>query len=225
MQRKHVDATLQGYAELSVKVFLNIILVVSLLGQVGVQTASFAAVLAAMGFALGTAWSGLLAHFAAGVFIILLKPFRVGDFVTAGGITGTITEIGPFATKINTPDNVLTIVNNNKILSDTVQNFTTNPYRRVDLVMQVSIEEDMEQIIKDLVLRLSMIANVCATPVPSVEILEYSLQGTKLAVRPYCHNTDYWQVYFDTNRTMRELGIEYSLRVPEQRMVMRSAPV
>ena len=115
-------------------VLLNIALIVALLGFFGVETTTFAALLAAGGVAIGVAWSGLLANFAAGVFIVILRPFKVGDFVTAGGVIGTISHIGLFGTNIDTPDNVQTMVGNNKILSDTIQNFSSNPYRRVDLL-------------------------------------------------------------------------------------------
>ena len=115
---------------------LDIILVVAILGFFGVQTTTFAAVLAAAGIAIGMAWSGLLANFAAGVFLVIFRPFKTGDFVSAGGVTGTIHEIGLFVTTIDAPDNVRNIVGNNKIFGDNIQNYSTNPYRRVELVAQ-----------------------------------------------------------------------------------------
>ena len=222
MVRQRVDSTLQVYAIASMMGLLNIILIVSLLGSFGVQTTSFAAVLAAMGFAIGTAWSGLLSHFAAGVFMIILKPFKVGDFVEAGGVTGTIVEVGPFSTKINSPDNVLTMVGNNKILSDNILNYTANPHRRVDLFMQLNHDANAGVVMDELRTRLATISNVCTEPPPSVEILEFNLNGPKLAVRPSCHNMDYWQVYFDTNRVVNQLGAEHGLAVPEQHIVVRN---
>src|SRR5215813_5460678 len=133
LQRQKVDPTLLRYAGSVINVTLNVVLVVGILGYFGVETTTFAALFAAAGVAIGMAWSGLLAHFAAGAFMIILRPIKVGDFVTAGGVTGTVREIGLFVTVINTPDNVQTVVGNNKIFSDTIQNFSTNPYRRVDL--------------------------------------------------------------------------------------------
>src|SRR5262245_36421591 len=106
LQRQHVDPTLARYVENIVTVSLNVILVVAILGYFGVETTSFAALVAAMGVAIGAAWGGLLANFAAGAFLIVLRPFKLGDYVSAGGIEGTVTEIGLFATTINTPDNV-----------------------------------------------------------------------------------------------------------------------
>jgi small conductance mechanosensitive channel len=146
----------------------------------------------------------------------------VGDFVTVGGVTGTIEEIGLFVTSINTPDNVRTYVGNNKILSDTIQNFSTNPYRRVELVAQLDHGVDPAAAIRLLKERLARIPNVLATPAPDVEILQFNLSGPVLAVRPYCSNDHYWQVYFDTNRMIREAFGEAGYPVPEQRYLMRT---
>jgi small conductance mechanosensitive channel len=184
-----------GYVTGSLSVLLNVVLVVAILGFFGVETTSFAAVLAAGGVAIGVAWSGMLANFAAGAFLIVLRPFKVGDFVTAGGVTGTVQEIGLFSSVINTPDNVRTIIGNNKIFSDTIQNYSANPYRRVDLVAQLNHGVDHKNAIRLLKERLSKIPNVLADPAPTVEILESNLAGPVLCVRPNCHNKDYWQVY------------------------------
>jgi small conductance mechanosensitive channel len=116
LDKQQGDVTLTRYAQTTLRIVLNIALIVALLGFFGVETTSFAALLAAGGVAIGVAWSGLLANFAAGVFLVFLRPFKVGDFVTAGGVTGTVDAIGLFGTVINTPDNVHTIVGNNKIL-------------------------------------------------------------------------------------------------------------
>ena len=116
------DATLSRYLERGLSVLLNVVLIVAILGFFGVETTTFAALLAAGGVAIGVAWGGLLANFAAGAFLVFLRPFKVGDFVSAGGITGTVEAVGLFGTTINTPDNVVTIVGNNKVFSDTIQN-------------------------------------------------------------------------------------------------------
>src|SRR4051794_33060052 len=113
LARERFDATLTRYMQTGLSVVLNIALVVALLGFFGVETTTFAALIAAGGVAIGVAWGGLLSNFAAGAFLVFLRPFRVGDAVTAGGVTGTVDEIGLFGTVINTPDNVRTIVGNN----------------------------------------------------------------------------------------------------------------
>jgi small conductance mechanosensitive channel len=222
LQRQSIDPTLMSFVGSAIAVVLNVTLVVAILGFFGIETTSFAALLAAAGIAIGSAWSGLLANFAAGAFLIVLKPFKVGDFVSAGGVTGTVDEIGLFATTIHTPDNVRTFVGNNKIFSDTIQNFTANPYRRVDLVAQIHASVDHRAAIQLLRDRLAKISNVIKDPAPLVEILEFTAYGPLLAVRPFCGNKDYWQVYFDTNRTIRESFGEAGYPVPEQRLAVRT---
>lgn len=222
LERQQVDPTVLRYLGTVISVTLNIILVVAILGYFGVETTSFAAILAAAGIAIGMAWSGLLANFAAGAFIIILRPIKVGDFVTVGGVTGTVKEIGLFVTAINTLENVLTIVGNNKIFSDTIQNFSTNPYRRVDRLAQLNHSVDHNEAIRLLKERLAKIPNVKADPAPDVEILDFNLAGPVLAVRPYCHTDHYWQVYFDTNRAIREAFGAASFPVPEQHVVLRN---
>ncbi len=204
LERQKVDATVMRYLGTVVNVTLNILLVVGILGYFGIQTTTFAALFAAAGVAIGLAWSGLLSNFAAGVFLIVLRPIKVGDFVTVAGITGTVKEVGLFASAINTPDNIMTLVGNNKIFSDTIQNFSINPFRRVDLKAQLAGAADHAAAVALLKARVAAVANVLTEPPVDVEILEFNLVGPVLAVRPYCHNDHYWQVYFDTNKVIRE---------------------
>jgi small conductance mechanosensitive channel len=220
--RARVDATVVKYLASSIGVILQIVLIVAILGFFGIETTSFAALLAAFGIAIGAAWSGLLANFAAGAFLVVFRPFKVGDFVSAGGVTGTVDEIGLFVTTINTMDNVKTIIGNNKIFSDNIQNFSAHPYRRVDLLAQLNHSVDPNDAINRLKEKLSEIANVLSDPAPDVEILEFNLAGPVLAVRPYCNNTHYWQVYFDTNKTIRETFGEAGYPVPEQHYLLRN---
>src|SRR5215472_573926 len=200
-----LEATVLRFAGNTLSVVLNVTLVVAILGYFGVQTTTFAALIAAAGLAVGTAWAGLLANFAAGAFLLVLRPFKVGDFICAGGVTGTVHEIGLFVTTIDAPDNVRTYIGNNKIFSDTIQNYTTNPWRRVELTAQISGAADPELAIARLKDRLNKIPNVNATPAPDVTIVSFTPFGPVLAVRPYCHNDHYWQVYFDANMAIREV--------------------
>ena len=124
--------------------------------------------------------------------------------MTVRGITSMVKEVVLFVSAINTPDNVLTLVGNSKIFSDTIQNFSTNAYRRVDLKAQLSGAADHAAAMALLKEKIATIPNVLADPAVDVEILEFNLVGPVLAVRPYCHTDHYWQVYFDTNRTIRE---------------------
>jgi small conductance mechanosensitive channel len=218
--RQDLDATLVNYIQSALSILLNVVLVVAILGFFGVQTTTFAALLAGVGIAIGAAWSGLLSNFAAGVFLVMLRPFKVGDFVSAGGIVGTVTSIGLFGTTINTPENVLTIIGNGKIFADNIQNFSANQFRRVDLFAQLSHGADHVSAIRKLKDNLGQIPNVLATPGPDVEILQFTLAGPRLAVRPYCHNDHYWQAYFDTNRLIRDLLQRAGCEVPAQHHVI-----
>jgi small conductance mechanosensitive channel len=204
LTQQQFDATLSRYLLTGLGVVLNVALIVAILGYFGVETTTFAALVAAGGVAIGVAWGGLLANFAAGAFLVFLRPFKVGDFVSAGGVTGTVDSIGLFGTTINTPDNVMTIIGNNKIFADTIQNFSTNPYRRVDLTATINNAVDHHQAIALLKDRLQRIPNVLAKPAPDVDVLQFTPAGPVLCVRPYCSNDNYWQVYFDTNRMIRE---------------------
>jgi small conductance mechanosensitive channel len=212
--RQSLDVTLTGYVQTALKILLNVALVVAVLGFFGVETTTFAALLAAGGVAIGVAWGGLLANFAAGAFLVFLRPFKVGDVVTAAGVTGTVDNIGLFGTVINTPDNVRTIVGNNKIFSDTIQNFLANPYRRVDLTAIINNAVDHQAAIPLLKRRLSAIPNVLQSPAPDVDLLQFTPAGPQLCVRPYCSNEHYWQVYFDTNRLIREAFGEAGFPAP-----------
>ena len=134
LERQRVEPTFIRYIGSFITVALNIILVVAILGYFGVETTSFAALVAGLGVAIGAAWGGLLSNFAAGAFILVLRPFKVGDYVLAGDVEGTVRTVGLFNTTIDSPDNVQTMVGNAKIMGGTIKNFSHNPYRRVELV-------------------------------------------------------------------------------------------
>ena len=223
LEQQKLDPTILRYIGSVVSVTLNILLVVGILGYFGIQTTSFAALIATAGVAIGAAWAGLLSNFAAGVFVIVLRPFKVGDFITAGGVTGTVKEIGLFSSTINTPDNIATMVGNTKILGDTIQNFSNTPYRRVDLKCQLAGGTDQNAAMALLREKIAAIPNVLQDPSVEVNILEFNLVGPVLAVRPYCNNDHYWQVYFDSNRVMSEAlsAAGFPTPVASQNMIMK----
>jgi small conductance mechanosensitive channel len=204
LERQNVEPTVIRYIGSIITVALNVILVVAILGYFGVETTSFAALVAGLGIAVGAAWGGLLSNFAAGAFILVLRPFKVGDYVLAGDVEGTVRMIGLFSTTIDAPDNVQTLVGNAKIMGGTIKNFSHNPFRRVELTAQLDHTVDPADAVRRLKEALPRIPNVVAAPKPDVEILTFNERGPVLAVRPYCNTADYWQVYFDGNRTIRE---------------------
>ncbi|HEX9207016.1 MAG TPA: mechanosensitive ion channel family protein [Steroidobacteraceae bacterium] len=214
MHRNQVDPTLTRYLGSIINVALNIALVLGILGYFGIQTTSIAAMLAGAGVAIGAAWSGMLGNFAAGAFMLVLRPFKVGDFVSIGGITGTVHELGLFGTTIVTPDNVLTLVGNGKIFGDTIQNFSALPYRRVERTAQLAGGVDVTDAIARFRAEVAKIPNIMTDPAPDVSLLDLNLVGPVIAVRPYCHTDHYWQVYFDTNEAIIRVAKEAGWPAP-----------
>ncbi len=209
MNRRPGRPTLTQYLGSIVAVTLNIALVIGILGYFGVQTTSFAALLAAAG-GDRRGVGGMLGNFAAGAFMLVLRPFKVGDFVSVGGVTGTVHELGLFGTTLITPDHVLTTVGNGKVLGDTIENFTAlHPSRRShratgratgrrrrDRAFARGARDDRER---------------GTSPAPQVNLLDTNLIGAVLAVRPYTHTDHYWQVYFDTNEAITRVDGEARL--------------
>jgi small conductance mechanosensitive channel len=225
MNRNNVDPTLTKYLGSIVAVALNIALVLGILGYFGIQTTSFAAILAGAGVAIGAAWSGMLGNFAAGAFMLILRPFKVGDFVQIGGITGTVHELGLFGTTLITPDNVMTLVGNGKVFGDTVMNYSARPSRRVERTAQLAGGVDPLDAIARFKAELAKIPNVLQSPAPEVSLLDINLVGTVIAVRPYCHTDHYWQVYFDTNEMMVRVGKEAGWPAPTPTQIMKTMPM
>ncbi len=221
---RRVDPTLSDYLVSILSVLLNIVLILAILDMFGVKTTSFAALLAGAGLAIGTAWGGLLTHFAAGVFLQVLRPYKVGDYVTIGGVNGTVQELGLFGTTLITPDNVTATVGNNKVLSDTIQNFSTLACRRVDTTAKVANGVDVNQAIALLRQAVQAIPNVATQPPPDVEILQFTPEGPLLAVRPYTHTDHYWQVYFDTHKAIVKTFGAAGYPTPETPVLHRTAP-
>ena len=223
LMKRPIEPTVVNYLSSTIAVLLNITLIVAILGYFGVQTTTFAALIASAGLAVGLAWSGLLSNFAAGAFLMILRPFKVGDLIQAGGVLGVVEDIGLFVTTINTLDNIKTFVGNGKIFADNIQNFSANAYRRVDLVAQLNHSVDPNKAISLLKAGLAGIPNVVAEPAPDVEILQFTPMGPVLAVRPYTNNQHYWQVYFDTNRLIRNTFGEAGFPAPGQFVFLKNS--
>ena len=219
---RRIDETLAVYITIVVGVALNVLLVLAILDIFGVRTTSFAALLAGAGLAIGTAWGGLLTHFAAGVFLQVLRPYKVGDQVTVGGITGVVKELGLFGTTLVTGDSITALVGNNKVLSEVIQNFSTLPARRVDTTVKVDNSVDVREAMDKLREALAKVPNVAQTPRPEVEILQFTPEGPLLAVRPSTHTNNYWQVYFDTHKAIVDTFTAAGYPVPEMRTAQRA---
>jgi small conductance mechanosensitive channel len=211
----HIDPTLQRYLQSIGGFALNVLLIIAILAQFGVETTSFAALMAAAGLAIGTAWGGLLANFAAGAFLLILRPFQLGDVITAAGITGTVDEIGMFATTLTTADGVKTFIGNNKLFADNIQNLTASGIRRVDKTMLLAHGVDIDDAIERIRAAVSAIPNVLATPEPEIFILEFIPAGTLLAVRPFTQPMYVQRVAAVTNDVIRTVAREAGYPVPK----------
>ena len=185
MNARNLDRTLTSYVTSALSILLRVVLIAGVLGMFGVESTSFAALLAAAGVAIGMAWSGLLANFAAGVFLVLLRPFKVGDIITAAGVNGQVIEIGLFATTLDTRDNVRIFVGNNKLFSDNIINHSHNPYVRIEMLAQVANGVNPFEVVARLAPLVARIPHVTSEPAPEVGVREYNAAGTLLYVRPY----------------------------------------
>ena len=205
LDHRKVDPTISAYGRNIISVLLNIVLVIVLMGVVGIETTSFAAFIAGAGLAVGAAWSGLLANFAAGAFLVVLRPFKRGDYISGGGVTGTVHEIGMFVTTIVTDDQVAAFVGNGKILAENLRNYSANPSRRIDLTGSIPRSADAAEMMVAVRERLQKIPNVLSTPPCEVQVLSFNNEYFKLAIRPYAHTDHYWQVYFDATQALQGL--------------------
>ncbi len=205
LERRGVDHTVVGYARSTLSVALNIVLVVVILGVLGIETTSFAAFLAAAGLAIGAAWSGLLSNFAAGAFLIVLRPFKAGDFVSAGGVVGTVSEIGLFTTLLITEDHVRTYIGNSRVLATTLKNYTASTARRLEMTGTIKSSAHVDDTLSEIRSRLLKVSGVLAEPAPEVKLLSFDENGCKLAIRPFVKQDDYWPVYFDSVSALRGL--------------------
>ncbi|WP_255124555.1 mechanosensitive ion channel family protein [Synechococcus lacustris] len=223
LNRGSLDPTLIGYLLNILGALLRVVLVVAILGFFGIQTASFAALLAGAGVAIGAAWSGMLGNFAAGVFLQIFRPINKGDYVDAGGVEGTVDEVGMFVTAITSPDNVRNYVGNAKLFGDNIKNYSANSYRRVELVAQLDNSADVAQAIALLQAGLLQVPNQVDGKPGDVAVLEFSERGPRLAVRPYTHTANYWQVYFDTNRMIVDVLGKAGFPVPRIPVAMQGS--
>lgn len=222
MRVRKLDATLARYSENFLRITLKILLAVAVLGVLGVATTSFAAILAAAGVALGMAWSGLLANFAAGVLLVLLRPFRVGDTITAAGVTGTVREIGLFACVLDNNDNVRVLIGNNKLFSENIINYSANAWRRIEVRVQLAHEADTEDALKRLVDTVAALPGVRPEPAPEAVVTELNPLGTLVVVRMNVAQADYQRTLAAAHRALGATIRDAGWPIPESRSAQRT---
>ncbi len=199
-----MDETLEKFLVSLVYYGILTLVLLAAINIAGVPTTSFLAVLGAAGLAVGLALQGTLSNVAAGVMLLLFRPFRVGDYVDAGGTAGTIESLGLFATKLNTPDNVHIIVPNAEIYGGTIKNYSHNPIRRNDLVVGISYDDDIDLAMATIRSVLDGEERVLEDPEYQVAVSEMADSSVNLVVRPWCNASDYWALRFDLTRTLKE---------------------
>ena len=212
MKKADVDITLQKFLGNLLGWALKILLLVTVIDQLGVETTSFAAILAAAGLAVGLALQGSLANFAGGVLIMVFKPFKLGDLVEAQGEIGVVKEIEIFTTKLTGLSNKEIIIPNGSLSNGNIVNYTTEGTRRVDLVIGVSYDADIKQTKNVLMEVLTSHPKVLKDPAPAVTVSELADSSVNFAVRPWCKSEDYWDVYFEVTENAKleldKAGIE-----------------
>jgi small conductance mechanosensitive channel len=204
LERGKMDPTLIPFLSAMVYTLAMVFVVVAVLGLFGIPTASFIAVLGAAGLAVGLAMQGTLSNFAAGVMLLIFRPFKVGDLVEVAGTLGKVKEIGIFATQINTLNNVRVIISNGTVYGDKISNYTTNEIRRVDLTVGVSYGDDLELAKRTILSVVTGHEKVLKDPEPQVEVVEMADSSVNFVVRPWCATADYWRVYFDVIQSCKE---------------------
>jgi small conductance mechanosensitive channel len=212
MDKKDLDISLKKFLLDLLNWALKVLLILVVLGTLGIETTSFAAILAAAGLAVGLALQGSLANFAGGVLIMIFKPFKVGDLIEAQGEMGTVKEIEIFTTKLTGLSNKEIIIPNGALSNGNIVNYSTEGTRRVDLVFGVSYESDLKHVKEVMMKVLINHPLVLKTPEPTVNVLALADSSVNLAVRPWCNAADYWTVHFDvteqTKMALDAAGIE-----------------
>ncbi len=196
MRKSKMDETLVKFLSSLTKTGLLVILFIVVLNQLGVQTTSFVAIIGAVGLAIGFALQGSLANFAAGVMLILFRPFKAGDFVEAGGTIGSVEEIGIFSTIMKTPDNKKIIVPNSNITGGNIVNYSAKDTRRVDLVFGIGYDDDLKKAKQILEQILQADERILKDPAPVVAVSELGDSSVNFVVRPWVKSSDYWAVYW-----------------------------
>lgn len=204
MQRQEVDKTLETFVCNLVRMVLLVVVVIAAIGQIGIETTSFIAIFGAAGLAVGLALQGSLSNFAAGVLIVLFRPYRVGDFIEAAGINGSVEQVQILTTVLKTGDNKQVIVPNGQIMDSIITNYSANDTRRVDMVVGVSYDDDLDKVrdtIKELIAAEDRILD---EPACTIAVSALADSSVNFVVRPWVKTPDYWGVMFDLTEAIKK---------------------
>jgi small conductance mechanosensitive channel len=218
MNSRSVDKTITIFMRNIIYYVLMIVIVIAVLGQLGVQTASFIAIIGAAGLAIGFALQGSLANFAAGVLLILFRPCKVGDFVEAGGAAGVVADISIFATTILTGDNKTITVANNSIMGGNIVNYSTQAERRIDMIVGVSYKADLQKVKDELKAMADADERVLKTKDLTIGVAELAASSVNLVFRPWVNSGDYWPTKFDLTEKIKNRFDELGIGIPYPQM-------
>ncbi|MCW7755007.1 mechanosensitive ion channel [Desulfobotulus sp. H1] len=213
MEKSKTDPTLSGFLTSIVYFGILTFVIIAALGKLGVQTASFIAIIGAAGLAVGRALQGSLSNFAAGVLMIVFRHFRVGDYIKGGGTAGTVQNIGIFTTELTTPDNKKVLVPNARLTGDNIINYSVTGTRRVDMIFRVSYKEDIDKVKKIIKEVLEQEARLLPEPAPPHRPV-FSDSSLNFSVRPWVNSSDYWSVLFALNEAIKKRFDEESISIP-----------
>jgi small conductance mechanosensitive channel len=204
LERAQLDAVLVPFLANGVYYLTLVVVVIAVLSLFGIETTSLIAVLGAAGLAVGLALQGTLSNFAAGVMLLIFRPFKVGDYVEVAGTAGSVQEVGIFSTVLHTPDNVKITVPNSSVYGDTIKNYSANDTRRNDLVVGISYDDDIARAVDTVRKVLEGDSRVLTDPAPTIAVGELGDSSVNLVVRPWCAAGDYWPLRFDLTRKLKE---------------------
>ena len=220
LEKTKTDGTIISFVSGLIYVLILVFTVLAALAKFGIQTASFIAILAAAGFAVGLALQGSLANFAAGVLILVLRPFKVGDYIMGAGEAGTVKEIQLFTTELATPDNIKIMVPNGKLFGDVIRNVSAYDTRRIDLVIGIGYSSSMQKAYDVMMGLIKNESRILSEPAPQIAVSELADSSVNFVVRPWVKKEDYWGVRFDLTRKIKEAFDENGIEIPfPQRVV------
>jgi small conductance mechanosensitive channel len=214
MAKGNVDEILISFVGNLTYIALLAFVIIAALNQLGIQTTSFIAIIGAAGLAIGLALQGSLANFAAGVLMIIFRPFKVGDYIEGAGVAGTVEKVHIFTTQLKTPDNKTIIIPNAKIMGDNITNYSAKDTRRVDMVIGVGYGDDLKKVREILEDILAKDDRILKDPAPTIGVLELGDNSVNFAVRPWVKRDDYWGAYFDVTETVKRRFDEEGISIP-----------
>lgn len=214
LEKKKADLTLSRVGTSTARVLLKLLVIVSLIGYVGIETASISAVIASIGVGISLAVQGTLSNFAGGVIIIVMRPFKIGDYITSNDVEGTVEDIKLFYTHICTPDNKGIVIPNGALANNVIVNTSAKDTRRVDIVASVAYGTDIALAKEVLIKTCSENELVFKTPAPFVELKDMSESSLDFTVRSWCNRGDYWTVKFALNAAIMEAFKKHGIEVP-----------